>query len=183
MYVCPHCEAEINTSTEICPRCGADLSLEGQPGAPAPPKPLRTILLRWTILLGILAISLWGFLWYVMPAQHTESSRQADARVVSALNSLHTALALYSAAQPGGAFPNSLEPLGTPARDSVQLAQSEGYQIIYAAAPPAPDGAIRGYSLQARAGNFGYNNFYADESGQIRFTRENRAASSQDPLF
>ena len=102
MYVCPHCDAEINTSTEICPHCGADLSASGQPAAPTAPKPLRVILVRWAILLGILGIGLWGFLWYVMPAQHSEASREADVRVASALTGLHSALMSYSAAQPGG---------------------------------------------------------------------------------
>jgi hypothetical protein len=35
--------------------------------------------------------------------------------------------------------------------------------------------------LTARAGNFGYLNFYTDESGVLRFTVENRAATVQDP--
>lgn len=181
MYVCPHCDTEINTSTEICPHCGADLSASGQPAAPTPPKPLRTILMRWAILLGIVGISLWGFLWYVMPSQHSDASRIADVHVASAMNGLHAALISYSAAQPGGSFPNSLEPLGDPAREALQFAQSEGYQIQYAPAAPGADGVIRSYVLQARPGNFGYRSFYSDESGQLRVTRENRAATSEDP--
>jgi hypothetical protein len=89
----------------------------------------------------------------------------------------------YSAAQPGGSFPNSLEPLGNPARDALQFAQSEGYQIQYTPAVSGADGAIRSYVLQARPGNFGYRSFYADESGQLHVTRENRAATSQDPPY
>lgn len=183
MYVCPYCDTEINTSTEICPHCGADLSASGQPAAPTPPKPLRSILLRWGILLGIIGISLWGFLWYVMPAQHTDAAREAEARVVNAMNGLHAALMSYSAAQPGGSFPNSLEPLGAPARDALQFAQSEGYSIQYSPAAPGADGAIRTYVLQARPGNFGYESFYSDESGRLHVTRENRAATSQDRLL
>jgi nitrogen fixation-related uncharacterized protein len=139
--------------------------------------------MRWGILLGIVGIGLWGFLWYVMPSQHTDASRVADAHVASALNELHAALMSYSAAQPGGSFPNSLEPLGNTARQALQFAQSEGYQIQYTPAVPGPDGAIRSYVLQARPGNFGYRSFYSDESGQLHVTRENRAATSQDPLL
>jgi hypothetical protein len=181
MYVCPQCETEINTSTELCPHCGADLTAEGQPAAPAAPIPLRKILIRWAILLGILAAALWSFLWFVMPSQHGESTAQAESRAVSALANLHGALESYAAAQTGGSFPNSLEPLGEASRAAAQLAQSEGYQIQYTPAPPGADGAIRSYSLQARAGNFGFRNFMTDESGVIRATRENRAATSQDP--
>jgi hypothetical protein len=181
MYVCPHCDTEINTSTELCPHCGADLVAEGELAAPAPAKPLRVILARWAILLGILAVGLWGFLWFVMPAQHGASTAQAESRAVIALNGLHTALVSYASAQTGGSFPNSLEPLGESARDAAQLAQSEGYQISYTPAPPGPDGAIRSYTLQARAGNFGFRNFYSDETGVLRATKENRPATSQDP--
>ena len=101
MYVCPYCDAEINTSTEICPHCGADLSASGQPATPAPPKSTRSILIRWGILLGIIGIGLWGFLWYVMPSQHSDAARDAEARVVSALNGLHGALISYSAGRSG----------------------------------------------------------------------------------
>lgn len=181
MYVCPYCDIEINTSTEICPHCGADLSAPGQSATPTPPKSLRSILIRWGILLGIVGLGLWGFLWYVMPSQHSDAAREAEARVASALSQLHTQLASYAAAQPGGSFPNSLEPLGNPARDALQFAQGEGYQIQYMAAQPGEDGSIRSYVLQARPGNFGYRSFYTDESGQLHTTRENRGATSQDP--
>jgi nitrogen fixation-related uncharacterized protein len=181
MYACPQCEAEINTSTELCPHCGADLTADGQPAAPAVPKPLRKILMRWAILLGIIAVGLWSFLWFVMPSQHGDSTAQAESRAASALANLHSALASYAAAQTGGSFPNSLEPLGEASRSAVQLAQSEGYQIQYTPAPPGPDSAIRSYALQARAGNFGFHNFMTDESGVIHATKENRAATTQDP--
>jgi hypothetical protein len=180
MYVCPNCETEINTSTEICPHCGSDLAAQSEP---APPKPLRVILLRWAIILGIIAAGLWGFLWFVMPAQHGDSTAQAESRAISALTGLRDALGSYAAAQPGGAFPGSLEPLGDRAREAAQLAQSAGYQISYTPAPVAPDGAIHSYTLQARAGNYGYRNFFVDESGQIHATREDRAATARDPLI
>jgi hypothetical protein len=180
MYVCPHCETEINTASELCPHCGADLVLEAEP---TPPKPLRVILMRWGILLGILAAGLWGFLWYVMPAQRGDPARAAESRAATALHDLHAAIASYAAAQPGESFPSSLELLGDRARYAAQLAQSEGYRIQYTPAPAGPDGNIHSYALQARAGNFGYRNFYMDESGSLRATRENRAANSQDPLL
>lgn len=180
MYVCPHCEVEINTSTEICPHCGADLLLDAEP---SPPKPLSAILTRWAIILGFVAVGLWGFLWFVMPPQRSDPAQQAEFRAITALNNARAALVSYSIAQPGGSFPQSLEPLGDPVRAAAQLAQSEGYQIQYTPAPPGPDGSIRGYVLLARPGNFGYRNFYTDESGVIHATHENRAATAQDPVL
>jgi hypothetical protein len=178
MYECPHCEAEINTATEICPHCGADLAAEA---APTPPTPLRKVLLRWGILLGVLLACLWGFLLFVMPAHRGDPAIEAETRAVAALNDIHAALDSYAAAQPGKTYPGSLEALGGRARAAAQLAQSEGYQLAYTPAPAGEDGAIHSYALQARAGNFGYRNFYMDESGTLRATKENRAATSQDP--
>jgi hypothetical protein len=178
MYECPHCEAHINTATEICPQCGADLASAAEP---TPPAPLRKVLLRWGILLGILLACLWSFLLFVMPAHRGNPALDAETRAVAALNDVHATLASYAAAQPGGSFPGSLEMLGDRARTAAQLAQSEGYQLQYTPSPAGPDGVIHGYALQARAGNFGYRNFYTDQSGTLRATKENRAATSQDP--
>jgi len=180
MYICPNCETEINTSTEICPHCGSDLVAQTEP---TPPKPLRVILMRWAIFLGIIAAGLWGFLWFVMPAQHGDTTAQAESRAITSLGNLHETLAAYAAAQPGGSFPDSLEPLGDKARAAAQLAQSAGYEISYSPAPAAPDGAVHNYTLQARAGNFSYRNFFMDESGRIHATHEDRAATARDPLI
>src|SRR5579862_6584949 len=176
MYVCPHCEVEINTSTELCPHCGADLSLDSPP---SPPKPLRTILTRWAIVLGIVAVSLWGFLWFVMTPQLGNTAHESELHAILALNNLRSALVSYSAAQGVESFPNSLEPLGDSARAAAQFARSAGYQIQYTPAPPGADGTIRSYVLLARPGNFSYRNFYSDESGIVHATRENRPATPQ----
>ena len=42
------------------------------------------------------------------------------------------------------------------------------------------DGHLKSYTLTARAGNFGYMNFYTDQSGVLRGTSEDRAATVQD---
>jgi hypothetical protein len=178
MYQCPQCEVEINTATEICPHCGADLAAAAEP---SPPTPLRKVLMRWGVLLGILLASLWGFLLFVMPAYHGNPAAAAESRAILALNDVRSALVSYAAAQPGASFPPSLETLGDSARAAAQLAQSEGYQLQYTPAPAGEDGVIHSFALQARAGNFGYRNFYMDQSGTLRATKENRSATSQDP--
>src|SRR5580658_5108286 len=104
MYECPHCEAEINTATEICPHCGADLAAEA---VATPPTPMRKVLLRWGILLGVLLACLWGFLLFVMPAHRGDPALEAETRAVAALNDIHAALESYAAAQPGKAYPSS----------------------------------------------------------------------------
>jgi hypothetical protein len=64
---------------------------------------------------------------------------------------------------------------------AAQLAQSVNYQIQYTPGPVEADGLIHTYVLQARAGNYGFRNFYTDDTGVMHVTRENRGATVQDP--
>lgn len=125
--------------------------------------------------------TLWGFLLFVLPAQKGDPTQMAESGAMASLKDLHAALAAFAAAQPDHAYPASLELLGDRARADAQLAQSVGYQLNYVAADPSTDGVIHGYSISARAGNYGYRNYYLDEGGTLRATKENRAANSQDP--
>ena len=136
MYLCPHCGEDINQSTEVCPHCRADLTqpLEGE--VLKPPPPLRSVLIRWGIVIGVIAAFLWGFFGTSCP-RSMETSRNARGQTaVASLNDLRAALASYATGQPDGAFPDSLEPLGDRAREAAQLAQSVGYQLSYTPAPP-----------------------------------------------
>src|SRR5262249_59022693 len=180
MYTCRECENEINQATEICPHCGVDLTIP--PGEtliirkPSLTRPLA----RWVVLLGILVAALWSFLWFVVSPRTGRVELEAETQAVQALGDVRAALNGYAAAQ-GGAFPQTLEPIGARARQAAQLAQSEGYQLQYEPGPPDSGGAIRTYALEARAGNFSYRSFYTDNSGVVRSTKENRAANGLDP--
>jgi hypothetical protein len=181
MYTCRECESEINQATEICPHCGADLTLP-VPGGEAPKKKLSTvqILVRWGILLTILLTGIWSFVWYVASPRTGGGAAQAETRAVEAMDEVRALLGNYAAAQ-GGAYPKTLEPLGPLARQSVQMAQSEGYELQYTPAPPDANSVIRSFTLEARPGNYGYRSFYTDVTGLVRSTKENRAATSSDP--
>jgi hypothetical protein len=181
MYLCPYCGEDINQSTEICPHCNADLTQPAEGAVPAAPRSLRRVLTIWGIIIVAVAGTLWGFLWFVLPAQKGDPAQRAESGATASLGDLRAALADFAAAQPDRTYPASLEPLGNRARADAQLAQSVGYQLNYAPADPGPDGAIHGYSISARAGNYGYRNFYLDEGGTMRATKENRAANSHDP--
>jgi len=184
MYTCRECEHEINPATEICPYCGADLTLPAFPEAeePAKKRSLTSGLLRWGVLLVTLTAALWGFFRYVLPEQGGVRAARAEAQAVEALGEVRAALAAYAGAQ-GGAYPASLEALGDRIRGPAQKALSEGYQVQYAPGPAGSDGAVHNYILLARPGNYGYRNFYTDETGALRATRENRPATAQDPLI
>ena len=182
MYTCRECEREVNQATEICPYCGADLTDAGLPQSaePAKKRSLASILLRWGILLLALSVALWGFLWYILPERAGDPAARAEARAMEALIEVRAALLAYAAAQ-GGSYPASLDVLGDRARGPAQKALSEGYRVQYTPGPVGTDGAVRNYVLLARPSNYGYRNFYTDETGVLRTTPENRPATAQDP--
>jgi len=183
MYTCRECENEINQATELCPHCGADLT-ETNPGAePAGPKPgIGKILLRWGVLLGVLLAAIWSFLWFVVPERQGNPTAQAEARAAESLREVRAALVDFASAQ-GGAYPHQFEVVGERVRLAAQLAQSVNYQLQYTPGPVDADGTIRTFSLQARAGNYGFRNFFLDDTGILRATKESRAATSEDPPY
>ncbi len=185
MFSCRECEREVNQATEICPYCGADLTEAGLPptGEPEKKRSRAAILLRWGVLLTVVTSAIWGFLWFILPERAGDPAARAEAQAMQALGELRVALAAYAGAQ-GGAYPGSLELLGERARAPAQKALSEGYQLQYTPGPPGSDARVRNYVLLARPGNYGYRNFYTDETGVVRATRENRPATAQDaPVY
>jgi hypothetical protein len=181
MVTCRECEYEINQATEICPHCGADLTaLPEEFAAPQKKPTLGKILLRWGMLLGVLLAALWSFLWFVVTPRTGNVRGQAEANALAAIYDVYGQLGSYAQTR-GGVYPSDLEQLGPQVRQAAQLAQSDGYQLQYTPAPAESDGAIHNYSLEARAGNYGYRNFYVDISGVVRATNENRGATSADP--
>jgi hypothetical protein len=181
MYTCRECENDINQGTEICPHCGTDLTAAAPGGTPAAKPSLKKILLRWGILLGVLLAAIWSFLWFVVPERQGNPTAQAEARAVQSLQEIRTVLADYGATE--GGYPRQFEALGERVHIAAQLAQSVSYQIQYTAGSVEADGRIHSYTVQARAGNYSFRNFFSDETGIIRATRENRAATAQDPAL
>ena len=181
MVVCRVCEEEINQATEVCPHCGADLTyLPGEEFVPKKKPSLGKVLLRWALLLGVLLGAMWSFLWFVVSPRTGQVALDAETNAVVAMAAVRNALNDYAAAQ-NGAFPDSLEPLGPTVRQAAQLAQSGGYRLEYMPGPTGTDGSIRSYSIEARAGNYGYRNFFVDASGTVHFTKEDREATGLDP--
>lgn len=187
MYTCRECDREINQATELCPYCGADLTVptaaeSAADGSGHRHKPrLAAALARWGFLLGAMLLFVWFILLLPGPVPHSgrDAGRQAEARALEALGEVQAVLANYAAVR-GGAFPPNLESLGEPVRRPAQQAQSEGYRLGYQPEADA-DGVVRRYALLARAGHYGYRNFYTDQTGIIRATRENRSATAHDP--
>jgi hypothetical protein len=182
MYTCRECERELNQATEICPYCGTDLSSDAEAGSSLPKK---TNWISLTIRYGILLGAIWGFLWYVLPERHgSQAMAQAEDRAIHMLREAGASLSAYADAQ-SGSFPPSLEVLSGEAGDrlkrAAQEALAEGYQIEYVLRPADTSGFSKQFTLLARPRNWGYRNFYLDETGVLRATRENRPATAQDP--
>jgi predicted amidophosphoribosyltransferase len=66
MYTCPQCDEEINEATEVCPHCGADLTVLTEAGRAARKMPFSKLLVRWVPLLSVMIGALCIFLWYMV---------------------------------------------------------------------------------------------------------------------
>jgi hypothetical protein len=176
MYTCRECEQTINQGTEVCPYCGADLtvSLPVETGTPAKKSsPVRTI-----IILGFVVAFLWAVAWFAVPWRITGSKAGSETQARAALAAIQEVLGTYQASE--GSFPASLDALGDRVRTAARIAQSANYTLQYTPGQPDPQGRIKSYALTARSGKFGYSNLYTDESGVMRVTLEARAATVQD---
>jgi hypothetical protein len=177
MYACPQCESEINQASEICPYCGSDLT---GPRTDATGTPARkSTLAKRAVLWAFVLVMLWIVAWFAVPWRISGSKSAAEQRARDAITSLQSALGRYQSTE--RTFPQTLEPLGDAARRAAQSAQVVHYNLQYTPGPLDPEGRITTYTLLARAGNFGYLNFYTDETGVLHGATEDRPATSQDP--
>jgi len=180
MYTCRECDRPINPASELCPYCGADLTEEPPRPVGAKKPNLLLVVLRWAVLLA----AMWAFLWFVLPERRGDAAAQAEARAIELLRETRAALLAYAEAQ-NGSFPPSLEALpresGQRVRQAAQVALREGYELFYTPGPPNEHARVTSFTLRARASNYGYRNFFTDETGLLRATRENRQATIQDP--
>lgn len=178
MYTCRECERPVNQATEVCPYCGADLTVPVEAEAAPKRGPLGAVL-RW----GMLLAAIWGFLWFVLPERRGDATAEAEAQAIEMLRLAQRALAAHADAQ--GSFPPSLEQLppdsAAAVRDAAQRALRDRYDLVYAPGPAGADGRVSSFALRARAGRYGYRNFFVDQTGIVRATRESRAATADDP--
>lgn len=180
MYTCQECEQQINTANDVCPYCGADQrgssgGSVGEFAAPAKKSGAKRIIITCGILLVILA----AVGWFAVPWHMGGSKAESEARARDAIKTIQETLAAYESSE--ATFPSSLESLGDTARVAAQKAQLGHYTLQYTPGKPDADGRVKSYTLIARPGNFGFLSFYSDETGILRATVEDRAATVQDP--
>jgi hypothetical protein len=175
MLTCPECESEVNQGSEVCPACGADLRISGSDDA----QQQRRSWKKTAAALAILLAAVWAMVWLAMPSRRAGPETATEQETKAVLGSVQQQLASYGAVE--GHFPNSLEDLGPSVRTLAQEVQSAGYELQYIPGVAGGDGRIHSYSLLARPRNYGSRNFYTDESGVVRATKEGRAATAHDP--
>ena len=176
MYTCRECDAAINSGSEVCPYCGADLTSPAADifGEPAKKPTAKRILIACCVLL----VTVGAVGWFAVPWHMSGSKSESEARARDAIATIQAALASYESAE--AAFPSSLETLGDTARVAAQKAQLGHYTLQYTPGKPDADGRVTSYTLVARPGNFGFRSYYTDESGVLRATAEDRPATVQD---
>ena len=176
MYLCKNCEKPINSASTVCPYCGANQSVLERGEAPAPAK--RRSAVKLPMAFAIVVLGIWGIIWFALPLRFENPRPAAEKSAIASLRALQKDLATY---QNGAAsFPQTLETLGEPAAQAAQQAMSGGYALRYTPGQIDADGNAHAYSLVALPRNYGYRSFYIDQTGVVRATRDNRAATAQD---
>lgn len=176
MYVCRKCQQPINSASEVCPYCGAEQNPPVTDSAPKPTKKRNWS--RVAILFVVAIVGIWGIIWFATPMRMGDSRPDAERAAIDSLGTLQKELAAY--ANGAGTFPQTIETLGEPARDSAREAMTGGYSLRYTPGQADESGNVRAYGLVALPQNYGYRSFFTDQTGVIRATRENRAATAQD---
>ena len=145
---------------------------------------LRILATRlWIPVVGIAAASI------ILPNLFSLQERILyEASAVGSLRTINTAQIEYAGSYPDRGFASSLAELEPGSGDLIDSVLASGkkssYVFILTAAPPDSRGRIVRYSVLARPQHYGKNithSFFSDESGVLRFTTENRAATIQDP--
>ena len=178
MYTCRECEKEINQATEVCPYCGADLAALQAEAEPAS----RSSVARRIVVWGVMIAAVWVFLWFILPERSVNVAGQAEIQGIAAIETVRDALRAHF--ETNGSYPATLDGLAPRTfdqiREAARRAQAEGYRLDYAPGPAAEGGNIRTFTLVARPGNHSFRNFFVNQTGVIRWTRENRPATAND---
>ena len=127
----------------------------------------------------------------IIPNSSFINMENHETAAADALRTINKAQAEYAKTHPGKGSAASLEDLGPPPGAGLidgDLASGRryNYTITLSPAPSDTSGHTPKYTLTAGPqfyGSFGRRHFFADESGVIRYTAENRAPTRQDRVL
>jgi len=149
------------------------------PGELAKPAKKRSAV-KLSVAIAIVVLGIWCIIWFALPLRFENPRPAAEKSAISSLRAVQKDLAAYQ--NGAGSFPSTLETLGEPAVQAAQQAMSGGYALRYMPGQIDADGNAHSYSLVALPRNYGYRSFYTDQTGVMRATRDNRAATAQDAV-
>lgn len=184
---CWSCLVVLEQHAKLCPLCGADQSRPVEfvnPDA-LPPVTPRSFFRHWSsviIAIAIFAGTMIGILWHYFGGLCTSPAAQGAEAAAQSLRDVRVELSAYSL-YAKDEYPATLDSLGALAAQSAQSAWNAGYKLFYIPRASSSDQGFRSFVLLARPENGAYLNLYVDESGVVRATTENRAATSLDPPF
>lgn len=181
--LCPSCGKEIPDTAKSCQFCGRATKGSTRP---------RVVF--WLVCVGVLLIALvwrWG-----RSEDHLWAGNEASA--VGSLRQYVNGCISYSNDHPKFGYPPNLSVLGpAPAGEGlldqvlappggVKETAKSSYVFLYTAGIPDRTGVITSFSVSARPVRYvrhdhgGRRSFFVDETGVIRFTTEDRAATAHD---
>lgn len=142
---------------------------------------------RWWIIGSLVGV---GIIVFMLPSLLERERPHYEASGVGSLRTIYTAQVSYAQAHPEKGFAPSLAVLGPDGSDLIDSVLASGtksaYAFVLVPEPPDSQGRIRHYVVTARPQRYqrnGTHNFFADESGVIRFTVEDRPATANDPVL
>jgi hypothetical protein len=171
----------------VCSFCGADQTHPVEFVAPNLPQPptIQSILHDWGLELVVLVVVVGlivDIFWQNFREQSISPDLQAAGVAATSLRDLREVLSSY-ALYMKDVYPMNLDSLGDRTTLPIQFARSAGYELQYLPKLFSRDGAPRGFAILARSEKSDYLNLYIDESGVVRATQEDRAATVHDPPF
>jgi hypothetical protein len=122
------------------------------------------------------------------PEQVKSKLAMQNALALVRMRSIASCVARFAILNPDKGVPRDQEALGADGARCLMASavfQSAEYQFTYTPGPPDPQGKVTSFRLEARPGAFGVKgttSYLADETGAVRATDENRAATERDPV-
>jgi len=127
-----------------------------------------------------------------MPGTHGPYPHMAanEANTLGHIRQINDCANAYSIERPDSGFPDSLALMGRLGgecnNERLVRVENSGYRITYVPGAPDVNGAIKTYTISTRPLEYyqtGRRSYFSDESGVIRKTAEDRAASPKDPSY
>jgi len=180
-YIAANAKLEINQGTELCPHCGADLTVPiGARISCGETVPAKILLSGGACCWRSPRRDL-EFLWFVVPDAKAIPPRRPKSRAVESLRQVRSAWrTTHGTAR---SLPRSSRRWVNRCARQGNSRRASNTRFQYTPGPVEPDGSIRSYELQARAGNYGFLSFYTDIRRGACDAVENRAATAQDSPY